>query len=387
MRKTVVFLGQMYPFGTIPHLAFLGIELWRQFENSGIKCYFAAFDDGTREGIWAPVRQAIPPESILTGGKFADVLDNIAKVCLESDLTVLHCGGGYHQIRSFIPLKKRFGTKLKIVVTTHSYRHDSWLRPYMSLFQGLLYRIYVDHVIFQCPYAARRFVGGRWFFKRGMASIIPLGVEEYPTFRSSNEAVPEGLESFADELNRKDLFKFIYLAQLRKGKQHLWLLKSLSTLLKMFPKTRIFFVGGDADNQRQALLDVIKNNNLEKQIIMTGQIPRCDVPWVLSRCDCALVPSRAETFGHNYVEPMAAGIPVIGTRVGVAEYAISDYGTGIGFEVGNKEELKLAVQYMLNNPNEAIRMGNAARSYAMQVFSHQRVAEMQAGLSRSLLER
>jgi len=383
MTKAVVFVGQMYPFGLIRHLAYLGIELCRLFKGTDIAFYLASIYDESHEEDWKLVRQKIPNASILQGETFEQIVGGIAVLCDRYDRVLIHCGGGYSQIKRLRPLKAKFGKRVTLVATTHSYRHDSWSRPLMSYFQSWLYRLYADHVVFQCPYAARRFVGHAWFFRHGKASIIPLGVESFEDDRVQNDFSQQG---WAADLLDEKTFKFVYLAQLRKGKKHLWLIRNLVETLEQHPRARLFFVGGRGDDIQQQLMAFISRNGLERQVILTGQIPRKDVPWVLRHCDCALVPSQAETFGHCFLEPMMAGIPVIGTRVGVAEYAIQDYCTGLGFTTGNVEELIQAVRYILRHPSDAKRMGDHAYKLVSMLFTHGQVAEAHRRLYCQLLD-
>lgn len=382
-KKAIIFVGQMYPFGLIRHLAYLGIELYRLCNGTDIDFYLASNYDESHEEEWGLVRQNMPNTSIVQGETFEQIVGGVAALCVRYDRVLIHCGGGYGQIKRLRLLKKKYGQRVSLVVTTHSYRNDSWLRPLMSYFQSWLYRLYVDHVVFQCPYAARRFVGHSWFFKHGKASIIPLGVESFENDALQNDSAQK--DWVADLLEEK-VFKFVYLAQLRRGKNHLWLIQNLVETLKQYPHARLFFVGGRGDDIQRQLTAFISRNGMERQVILTGQISRKDVPWVLRHCDCALVPSQAETFGHCFLEPMMAGLPVIGTRVGVAEYAIQDYCTGIGFSSGNAKELVQSVHYILDHGSEARKMGDAAHKLVAMFFTHGQIAEAHRRLCFQILD-
>jgi len=61
--------------------------------------------------------------------------------------------------------------------------------------------------------------------------------------------------------------------------------------------------------------------------------------------------------------------PVIATRVGGLPEVVVDGVTGVLAEKENSEELASAISRLLKNPEEAIRMGRAARARAEAIFT------------------
>ena len=131
---------------------------------------------------------------------------------------------------------------------------------------------------------------------------------------------------------------------------------------------------------------VTRNLGLDGQVLMPGRIERIDVPWLLRHCDCAVVPSQAETFGHTFIEPMAAGIPVLGTRVGVGEYMVRDYETGMGFDFSRKS-LEYAAEYLVSHRDECRIFGDNARKFVQTMFLKSHIADTYARLYKDLFER
>ena len=71
-----------------------------------------------------------------------------------------------------------------------------------------------------------------------------------------------------------------------------------------------------------------------------------------------------ETFGLVAIETFACGVPVIGSRIGVAEEILTDQHTGLHFEAGNPIDLAAKVQWAWDHPDEMQQMGlNARREY------------------------
>jgi glycosyltransferase involved in cell wall biosynthesis len=80
---------------------------------------------------------------------------------------------------------------------------------------------------------------------------------------------------------------------------------------------------------------------------------------------CFLIwPSRGyyETFGYVAIEAFACGVPVIASRVGVAEEIVQDHRTGLHFISGDADDLAAKVDWAWTHPNEMEAMGWAARA-------------------------
>ena len=375
-RSAVVFIGMTYPHGITRHFAFLGIEINKCLQSDcDTDCYYASTDGETGQDAWPMVERDFTPEFIIKTGTFSDLTTRIEALLCKYDCVLVHSGGGKGQVEHFKHLKKKFGKRFQHVVTTHSYRHDSsLLRVPMSMFQYFLYSKYADMVVFQCPYAVRRFVGGERLLARGKGCVIPLGCEEFQTLSSGAPVVFTGKPWLSDFMDAATI-KFVYLAGFRPGKKHLWLVNAVAPLLKDNPKVRVFFCGRLGGEVAIKVQKRIMDLGLEGQIICTDQVPRADVPWVLQHSNVALVPSAAETFGHNYIEPMFAGLPVLGTRTGAGEYAVQDYRTGLGFSLSDVRSFRLAFNYFLGHPDESRMMGSYAMELAKKEFSQSSVAE------------
>ena len=381
--NAVVFLGMVYPWGIIRHFALLGIELYK--ECNEMDYYFASIRREPDKGAWQLVKTAILANALIETDTFQQLVERIDSLFASYSNVLVHCGGGWGQTKSFLPLRKRYGKRLVLVGTTHSYRHDSAMRIPMSAFQSLLYLRYYDKIVFQCQYAADKFWGARLLFATGKGTIVPLGCEPFGTGSSE---VPSGIASkdgFAAILQDKSLFKFVYLAGFRPGKMHSWLVQAIAPVLRQHPEARILFCGTGDKTVMASVRETIREEGLENQVVLPGQINRSDVPWLLAHCNCAVVPSRAETFGHNFLEPMFAGLPVLGTRVGIGRDIVKDGETGYGFSLHGYKDIRTKAEKLLANQSKTRRMGLAAKKFVERDFTHRSVAKQLARMYRDLL--
>jgi len=69
-----------------------------------------------------------------------------------------------------------------------------------------------------------------------------------------------------------------------------------------------------------------------------------------------------ETFGYVAVEAFSCGVPVIASRVGVAEEIVQDHRTGLHFTSGDSNDLAAKVEWAWSHPSEMDAMGRIARA-------------------------
>lgn len=376
--NAIVFLGMVYPWGGIRHFALLGCELFKACPSNS-DFYYASITREADKGSWRLVRSVLPEDFIIEEVAFATLVSHVVGLLKDYRHLVVHTGGGWGQTKHFIAalrgLDKNLRKRIHLVATTHSYRHDSNMRVPMSTFQYALYRLYYDKVIFQCQYAADRFVGGNHLIKMGKGVVVPLGCEPFnetglnPPPEIAKK--PRLLELLLDD--RK--FRFVYLAGFRPGKMHVWIINALTTVLKRHFDACLLLCGTGEQDVIDSVNSAIRANSLELQVLLPGQIARNEVPWLLAHCDCAVVPSRAETFGHNFLEPMFAGLPVLGTRVGIGRDIIKDGETGYGFDLNDSSSVQVAAEKLLTDIAATREMGRRARKLVENDFTHAAVAQ------------
>ena len=98
-------------------------------------------------------------------------------------------------------------------------------------------------------------------------------------------------------------------------------------------------------------LEKCKNQALEldlsRQIHFPGRLDRKYIPFVLRRADLAVVFSKVETFGHNILEPLFYGTPVVSSDVGIASDVIKNSKNGAILRSSSYEEFKVKVEPFL----------------------------------------
>jgi glycosyltransferase involved in cell wall biosynthesis len=111
-----------------------------------------------------------------------------------------------------------------------------------------------------------------------------------------------------------------------------------------------------------------------------GFVPRAELLDFYYNADVfAFAPIWNEGFGIPPVEAMAAGVPVVATRSGAIPETVKDRQTG--FLVGKNDPVALAehILKLLMDDDLRTKMGRAARSWAYENFTWDRVADKMYG--------
>lgn len=96
----------------------------------------------------------------------------------------------------------------------------------------------------------------------------------------------------------------------------------------------------------------IKNLKLEERVKMIGYVNHQEMPKYLKACDIFIRPSLSEGFGNSFIEAMAAGLPVIATRVGGIADFLEDNITGYVCEPKNPKSVAEAIKKCMMDPNK-----------------------------------
>ncbi len=104
-------------------------------------------------------------------------------------------------------------------------------------------------------------------------------------------------------------FVLIYVAELLKRKDQMWLIKTLKDDFVKNKDLHLLLVG--ADSMSGELQKNVKDLKIESKVHFTGY--RRDVPQLMKMSDLAVSTSLQEGLGLNLIEAMSAGLPLVVT--------------------------------------------------------------------------
>jgi alpha-maltose-1-phosphate synthase len=172
----------------------------------------------------------------------------------------------------------------------------------------------------------------------------------------------------------------IFAGRLHPHKGVTALLDSASQVVLKYPQVR-YLLAGEPDSREfayelQRLMD--RYHGLRGKITLLGKVPRHQLAALYQVADLALVPSIYEPFGYAAIEAMAAGLPVIASRVGGLAEIISHERTGLLVTVHEKAigphmvdvgEFTAAQLALLNNETMSKQLGLSGRRRVLDFFN------------------
>ncbi len=154
------------------------------------------------------------------------------------------------------------------------------------------------------------------------------------------------------------------IARLEPQKGHIYLLEAIPEIVKRFPEV-VFLLAGDG-----ALASELKTQaarlKIERNIIFAGF--RSDAEQLLRASDIFLLPSLWEGLPLVAIEASAVGVPVIATAVDGTPEVVKDGETGLLIAPRNPVAITEAVLKLLDNPQEARRMGQHGAGFVRAHF-------------------
>ncbi len=138
-------------------------------------------------------------------------------------------------------------------------------------------------------------------------------------------------------------------------------------VLPDLPEDVIYMIAGggnDFPRLQQKSVDL----GLANRVIFTGVFDERDKPDLYNLADAYVMPSRGEGFGFVFLEAMACGVPVIGSRADGGREALRDGELGLLVDPTNPAELRAAI-------TETLARGERRVPPGLDYFSFEKFTE------------
>jgi glycosyltransferase involved in cell wall biosynthesis len=217
----------------------------------------------------------------------------------------------------------------------------------------------------------------------GCVTIIENGIplDEY----AGDDAVGEARAGLERELALGPQDRVVIMvAALRPEKAHEVFLEAARLLVVSHRDLKFLIVG---DGPRRAELELLCTRlDLDPHVRFLGV--RSDVARLLHVARVLALPSHpaVETLPLSVLEAMAAGVPVVATRVGSLPEVIDSGRTGLLIDPGDPRALASAIESLVDDPVRSREMAAAAREVVVSRFSVDRMVDGYAALFQSLAE-
>jgi len=142
-------------------------------------------------------------------------------------------------------------------------------------------------------------------------------------------------------------------------------------LIKDKFKNVMYVIVGDepahAKSYMQKMRTLVKDLGIENMIQFTGHVN--EVSKYYSTATLVVVPSKKEPFGRVAAESMMAGLPVVASNVGGLPEIVVNNQTGFLVEPEDLNGFAEKIGLLLNDPDNANKMGQAGKTRAISKFS------------------
>lgn len=141
-----------------------------------------------------------------------------------------------------------------------------------------------------------------------------------------------------------------------------YLIDAMPVIKREHPAARLLIVGDGMD--RDDLEAQTNRLNMEKDITFYGRTNNAVRDECLAASDLFVLPSLSEGFPNVIAEAMAAGLPIVTTRVRGLPEIVADGKNGFLVEPANSSQLAEKVSFILNSDSLRVEMSGNNRAWA-----------------------
>lgn len=157
-----------------------------------------------------------------------------------------------------------------------------------------------------------------------------------------------------------DKLVLVSVGRLVEQKGHSFLLQAVAHLRQAWPQIHLLLVGDGVQHRRlEALAETLQ---IQQHVTFLGT--RTDVADILKAADVYVMPSLWEGLALALLEGMAAGLPILATRVGGAPDVLESDMYGLLVEPGHALLLAQKLASLLSNPEQMRTLSIAATQRA-----------------------
>jgi glycosyltransferase involved in cell wall biosynthesis len=204
---------------------------------------------------------------------------------------------------------------------------------------------------------------------KNRAMVAPNGIDlsEFADLPDKN-----GFLSKYPALKNKKILLFLGRISWKKGLDIL--VRAFDILSKERADLRLVIAGGDEENYKSKIADLIDRAGLRDKVIFTGLLNGREKLGAYAAGDIFVLPSYSENFGMSVVEAMACGLPVvISDKVGIhREVRDGEGGVVVETNAGSVED---GIRKLLEDEKLRCAVAENGRFLARELYDIDKVAD------------
>lgn len=400
----ILYLTREYPpyiyGGAGVHVEHLAGEMAR-LARVEVRCFgdqAAAGDDRSPRVIgFEPWDEALGKSDSRLRKALAPISVNVAEAAYPTDADLVHCHTWYSMLGG-LWTKILYG--IPLVITTHSLEP---LRPWKEEQLGRGYELskWIERTVIEAAdaviavsHGTREEILDIYRLDPDRVHVVHNGVD----IRLFSYTDPgPALQRYGISPDRPYIL-FVGRIARQKGVVHL-----VRALAHVKPGVQAVLCAGEPDTEaiKIEMEEAVRNLQRERDGVfwIREMVPIPDLVGLYSGAALMVCPSIYEPFGLTNLEAMAAGCPVVASRVGGIPEAVADGKTGIlvpfesqgapSFEPKDparfSRDLAEAINRLLSDESQRRKMGRAGREWIEQGFSWEAVARRTLDLYETLV--
>ncbi len=175
--------------------------------------------------------------------------------------------------------------------------------------------------------------------------------------------IPNGIDlnNFKILNIKRNYWQIIAVANFKKVKGLEYLLRAVPIVIGEFPEAQFLLVGDG--EERTFLENLVDDLKIRGNVQFLGTVSRDKIPHILNSSNIFIGPSLAEGLGIAFLEAMACGGVVIGTKVGGICDIIKNQYNGLLIEPASHITIANSIKYLLENESIIKSLRNNALDF------------------------
>jgi len=202
--------------------------------------------------------------------------------------------------------------------------------------------------------------------------VIPPGVDV-------ERFHPLGKDELDIHLDLPERYVFC-LSRIDSNKGHDYLLHAFDIVRRKLPGVQLLIGGGSPEPKKVELevkammKGIIDEKGMHDRVRIIGYVPDEALTTYYRQADLFVLPSKFEPFGMTVLEAMAAGTPVVASRLGGIKENITPGRNGMLVDPSDTQDLASAIIDILSHGERAAEMGRTGRNFVVEEFSWDAIA-------------
>jgi len=216
----------------------------------------------------------------------------------------------------------------------------------------------------------------------GMMAVSETAVRAFQRYYQKEfRVIPNGVDTrwFRKDIQPLPFLKdgrlnLLFIGRLDPRNGLHFLIEAFAKIHPEFPETRLVIIG---DGPLRKVYENIIPKSLQDSVYFAGYINR-ERPSYFAHCQIMCFPATIAAFSVTILEGMAAGLPIVASRIPGFLDAITENENGLMFAVGNIDDLAQTLKKLLSDPSLRNRFSQASLKTAARYNWEQIVDQIES---------